>query len=340
MSGSAAPCSHSGSTPIGMICRSSLSGRSPFAPGYGLILPYGVKATGRSGAAGTPDGKEPVDREVAAAYLRLVPEAVGQGTVSQPGHQAGAGAERDLRDALCRSARAIGATTGSPASRARASMSGEANGRLNATATGSSRAWGIWRFSPAGTPVSAKASGCEGPGWDWRRFEGTTVPQLPLKALDKGWTSISMTIHSPETFVGGLSHQGRQGVFAMILNQAIMPEKQDPPRKEELVLQRRPDPLPGFRHLLRRGAVSYPDNSLPEIPPQEREARDPPHSPSMGQTSRRSRRSERLTRPNPTGSSMFSRPATTCPPGRRSRWRAGIRRAGTSTTRRTRKGIS
>ena len=68
-----------------------------------------------------------------------------------------------------------------------------------------------------GSPVSAKASGREPLGWDWRRFEGTTVPQLPLEQIDKGWTSA----YSPETFVGGLSHQGRQGMFAMIVNQPM-----------------------------------------------------------------------------------------------------------------------
>lgn len=75
-----------------------------------------------------------------------------------------------------------------------------------------------------GSPVSAAASGCEAAGWDWGRFEGTTVPHLPLKDLDKGWPRISMTIRSAETFVGGLSYQGRQGLFAMVQNQAIMPE--------------------------------------------------------------------------------------------------------------------
>ena len=56
----------------------SLKGRSPFWPGYGLILPYGVKALDTLARLGSPDGKEPIDREVAAAYLRLAPEAAGK----------------------------------------------------------------------------------------------------------------------------------------------------------------------------------------------------------------------------------------------------------------------
>ena len=102
-------------------------------------------------------------------------------------------------------------------------MSGEVSDKPGATATGFSRAWGAWKFSPGELP-SAQASGCDGAGWDWGRFEGTTVPYLPLDKLDQGWTGISATVRSPETFVGGLSHRGRQGVFAMVLNQAIMPE--------------------------------------------------------------------------------------------------------------------
>jgi hypothetical protein len=72
-----------------------------------------------------------------------------------------------------------------------------------------------------GTPVGAKASGREGLGWDWRRFEGTTTPQLPFEELDKAWGSTNST----ETFVGGLSHQGRQGIFAMIVNQPMAGRK-------------------------------------------------------------------------------------------------------------------
>ena len=177
----------------------SLSGRSPFATRTtACILPYGDQGTGRPGAAGNARRKA-AGRSGSGGGLSA-PGAGGrrQGTLSQPGHQAGAGAERDLRDALRRACSPIGATTGSPASRARASMSGAARDRPSATATGCSRAWGTWRSSPAEIPSAPRPAAATGPGWDWRRFEGTTVPQLPLKELDKGWTSISMTIRRPK----------------------------------------------------------------------------------------------------------------------------------------------
>ena len=50
----------------------SLSGRRPNTES---VDPEGLDFLARSG---TPDGKQPVDREAAAAYLRLVPEAINQ----------------------------------------------------------------------------------------------------------------------------------------------------------------------------------------------------------------------------------------------------------------------
>ena len=199
-------------------------------------------------------------------------------------------------------------------------MSGEASGRPKRNCFGLFQGLGNLEILAGGNPVSAKASGCDGAGWDWRRFEGTTVPQLPLEELDKGWTSISMTIDRPKPSWAGSPIKAARAFSPWFVNQAIMPGEQDPQRKKELVLQRRPDPLPGLRHLLRRGA------SILRRRPSARnrlrnneQRRVPPHLAWMGRTSRLSRRSERLTRPSPTGSSMFSRPATTCPRGRTSR---------------------
>jgi len=201
----------------------SLKGRSPFVPDYGLILPYGVAALERMALMGTPDGKEPVDREMAAAYLRLAPEAADK----EPYRRLGIKPEPEPNGTFVMPYAAL--------------LSHRRDDWLVCIKGQSKYVWGSERQAQrncyglfqglgnleilaGGTPVSAKASGCDGLGWDWGRFEGTTVPHLPLKQLDKGWTSISTTVRSPEAFVGGISHQGRQGVFAMVLNQAFMPE--------------------------------------------------------------------------------------------------------------------
>ena len=72
--------------------------------------------------------------------------------------------------------------------------------------------------------MSAEASGREHSGWNWARYEGTTVPQVPLEMLEEGGRENGRS-YSPETFLGGLSHQGLQGTFAMVLNQPMPGEK-------------------------------------------------------------------------------------------------------------------
>lgn len=201
----------------------SLTGRSPFTSGYGLILPYGIKSMEVLALLGTPDGKEPIDREVAAAYLRMAPESAD----NEPYRSLGIKPEPEPNGTFVMPYAAL--------------LSHRRDDWLVCIKGQSKYVWGSERqdqrncyglfqglgnleILAGGNPVNAKASGRDGSGWNWGRFEGTTVPQLPLKELDKGWPSISMTIRSPETFVGGLSHQGHQGIFAMVLKQTIMPE--------------------------------------------------------------------------------------------------------------------
>jgi len=200
----------------------SLKGRSPFTPGYGLILPYGVKALETLALLGSPDGKEPVDREVAAAYLRLAPEAADKDSYRSLGIKP----EPEPNGTFVMPYAALLAHRRNDWL---ACVKGQGKYVWGSERQAQRNCYGLFQglgnleILAGGNPVSEKASGCDGAGWDWGRFEGTTVPHLPLQDLDKGWPSISMTIRSPEPFVGGLSHQGRQGVFAMVLNQAIMP---------------------------------------------------------------------------------------------------------------------
>src|SRR5207237_9222241 len=46
----------------------------------------------------------------------------------------------------------------------------------------------------------------------------------PLNELEKAWPRNSEVTRSPETFVGGLSHLGRHGIFTMVMNQRITPD--------------------------------------------------------------------------------------------------------------------
>ncbi|MBT3291417.1 MAG: hypothetical protein HN380_29000, partial [Victivallales bacterium] len=68
-----------------------------------------------------------------------------------------------------------------------------------------------------GKPVTIADSGCRpNEGWDWRRLDGTTVIHLPYAQMANG--NGTMCERSGETFVGGVSHRGQNGLFAMVLN--------------------------------------------------------------------------------------------------------------------------
>ncbi len=68
-----------------------------------------------------------------------------------------------------------------------------------------------------GAPVNIFDSGCRAnEGWDWRRLDGTTIIHMPYAEMANGHGTMSE--RSAETFVGGLSHRGRDGLFVMTLN--------------------------------------------------------------------------------------------------------------------------
>jgi chondroitin-sulfate-ABC endolyase/exolyase len=182
------------------------------------IFPDGLDCLARSG---TPDGKQVFDKEVGTAYLRLAysgtadyepyralnlePEPAPNGCFVMP-YAALLSHRRDNWLASVHGQSKYVAGT-------------ERQTRWNRFAL--FQGLGCLEILAGGDPVGARPSGRQESGWDWRHYEGTTAPQLPLNKIDKGWTSP----YSPETFVGGLSHQGRQGMFAMIVNQPMPGKK-------------------------------------------------------------------------------------------------------------------
>ncbi|MBM4087531.1 MAG: hypothetical protein FJ272_22300, partial [Planctomycetes bacterium] len=189
----------------------SLSGRHPF--GGAAVNPGALDLLARSG---TPDGRQPLDPEVAAAYLRLVPEAAQK----EPYRSADVQPEPGPNGTFVMNYAAL-------LSHRRdnwlASVHGQSKYVWGTEMYASQNRYGFFNglgqleILAGGNPVSAKASGREEAGWDWRRFEGTTAPLLPLETIANGNRTWMPT--SPETFVGGLSHRGRQGLFAMVVNQ-------------------------------------------------------------------------------------------------------------------------
>lgn len=201
----------------------ALKGRSPFAPGYGTINPGDMHALGVLALCGTPDGTQEVDAEVAAAHLRFLPEKATE----EPYLSLGIKPEPEPEGTfvmpyaglLCHRRDDWLATV-----RGQSKYVWGSERQAQRNCFGAFQSLGSLQILAGGTPVTAEASGTKQPGWDWRRFEGITVPQVPIREIDQLWKSRGQ-VFSPETFVGGVSYQGRQGMFAMILNQP-MPDGQ------------------------------------------------------------------------------------------------------------------
>ncbi|MGI5818848.1 MAG: chondroitinase family polysaccharide lyase [Armatimonadota bacterium] len=68
----------------------------------------------------------------------------------------------------------------------------------------------------AGDPVSPEASGLTQDGWDWNRWPGTTAVYRPWDELYARYPYGRQT--NDETFVGAVEHEGRNGLFSMVLS--------------------------------------------------------------------------------------------------------------------------
>lgn len=75
-----------------------------------------------------------------------------------------------------------------------------------------------------GTPVNNRDSGFEQEGWDWNCFPGTTAVRLPLEKLKArvcvvdAMAGYEEMLISDESFAGGVSMDGMQGAYGMILH--------------------------------------------------------------------------------------------------------------------------
>ncbi|KEI72982.1 polysaccharide lyase family 8 super-sandwich domain-containing protein [Endozoicomonas elysicola] len=75
---------------------------------------------------------------------------------------------------------------------------------------------GVLRLYTKGNPVNAFDSGYGIEGWDWHRLPGATTVRVPYKRMEvehRNW--------SDESFVGGLSAEQANGLFAMIYDNQV-----------------------------------------------------------------------------------------------------------------------
>ena len=75
--------------------------------------------------------------------------------------------------------------------------------------------YGSMLIYASGDPVSREASGIVRDGWDWSMWPGTTVIRLSHAELNKKQRDRNFT---DETFVGGVSIEGQDGIFALKLH--------------------------------------------------------------------------------------------------------------------------
>lgn len=198
----------------------ALSGRHP--DGLGELIPWHY---GRLAEAGTADGTEEVDRELAAAYMRLVP----------------------ARDARSRRFAALGirpeqSPEGTHVYGYNASLAHRRADWLVTVAGHSRYVWsaeiyrgcnhygrylthGSVQILGGGEPVSAFGSGFRQEGWDWCHIPGTTALVIPMERMKANVLNVDTCsgyeemLLSDESFAGGVSHRGRSGAFGMKLHE-------------------------------------------------------------------------------------------------------------------------
>ncbi|RNC66402.1 chondroitinase family polysaccharide lyase [Proteiniphilum sp. X52] len=198
----------------------SLSGRHP--DGEGSLNPehFALLAL-----AGTPDGKNDIDKEMAEAYLRLV--------------------TRNTDHALLFLSKGF-TPEKSPAGNRTFNYSGLNVHRRDdwmVSAMGHSRyLWasegyrgenlygrylnhGSLQILATGDPVSNQGSGFRQEGWDWNHFPGTTATVLPMEQLKADVKNVDNQsgfeemLLSDESFCGGISISHQNGAFGMKLHE-------------------------------------------------------------------------------------------------------------------------
>lgn len=199
----------------------AMSGRHP--DGKGALIPrqYALLAD-----AGSPDGSETVDRELASAYLRLNGE---KGAWAQKFAKAGIAAEP--------------APQGTKAYGYNSSLS-HRQGEWLVTIAGHSRY--LWatetyvganhygRYLTHGSmqilsdkepDIDSFGSGYQVDGWDWCHIPGTTAAEIPMEQMKSNvlnvdeYSGYEEMLLSDEWFAGGVSHKGMSGAYAMKLHE-------------------------------------------------------------------------------------------------------------------------
>ncbi|MCZ4694781.1 hypothetical protein DWB61_12170 [Ancylomarina euxinus] len=200
----------------------SMSGRHPNGKGKLSAQHYMFMAL-----SGTPDGKDNVDAEMAAAYLRLMEGKKTTGAVNKLQKQ-GYKAETDPNGNWTMNYAALGIHR-------RANWSATAQGHsrylwaaehyIGANYYGRYMKHGQLQIISGVEKPSVFTSGFNVNGWDWGRFAGTTAIHLPIEKLRANILNVDLVtgyeemLISDEAFAGAISLEGKNGAWAMKLHE-------------------------------------------------------------------------------------------------------------------------
>lgn len=217
----------------------AMSGRHPDGKGRLIPLHYAQMAL-----AGTPDGKEAIDAEMASAYLRLA--AANNGEKPEEYMPASAGPrENRIRKQLEKQGFKpeadpqgnIAINYGCVSVQRRSNWSAVARGHnrylwaaehyLGCNLYGRYLAHGSLQImtAPKGATVTPTTSGWQGDGFDWGRIPGTTAIHLPVDQLHAhilnvdAFSGVEEMLYSDEAFAGGLTQNHENGNFGMKLHE-------------------------------------------------------------------------------------------------------------------------
>ncbi|GHH97865.1 chondroitinase family polysaccharide lyase [Neobacillus kokaensis] len=195
----------------------SVAGRHPDGKGALALPPFRYMAL-----AGSPDGKESVDHDVAAAYLRLIDK---DDAAARQFKQLGIEAEMDPNGFWSMNYANLGLHR-----RDQWLIGVKGYSRYlwgnetyrDANLYGRYMSYGQMQIMSA---YNNQDSGYNHDGWDWNRWPGTTTIHLPFDKLRSDvrnvdrFSGFEEMLLSDETYSGSLSLQGQNGMFAMKLHE-------------------------------------------------------------------------------------------------------------------------
>lgn len=198
----------------------ALSGRHP--DGRGALVPWHYA---RLAVAGSPDGGDSLDRELASAYLRL--------TEDKNSYTRRFAAEGIVPESSPTGFRAYGYNASASHRRDNWLLTVAGHSRYlwsaeiyqGANHYGRYLTHGSLQLLGDGDPVTSSGSGFRQQGWDWCHIPGTTAVEIPMTEMKADIRNVDTVsgyeemLLSDEQFAGAASHQGAFGAYGLRLHE-------------------------------------------------------------------------------------------------------------------------